>query len=145
MVCLFTCNNIKIFSQDCKKFHLYGTCMQNPGPSFRVDGQSRSSIIGIGDKFTYNVILYEKRDYKLYFCATDLFNPVHYILKDYVTSEVIYDSQKDQNPETVELSTENTRRIMIEVSVLATNAEKQVTDNFFGCIGFLLQWRAIRN
>jgi len=68
------------YSQSCNKFHLYGTCMQYPGAGFKIDGQSRSNVIGVGDKLVYNVIFYGERDYKLIFCATELFNPVHYVL-----------------------------------------------------------------
>lgn len=131
-----------VFSQNCKKFHLYGSCMQYPGASYKIDGQSRSNVIGVGDKLIYNVIFYGQRDYKLYFCATDLFNPVHYILTDGLTRELIYDSKKDAYPESIEMSFENTSNVLVEISVLAQNADKQVVDNYFGCVGFLVNWRA---
>jgi len=131
-------------SQNCKKFHLYGTCMQYSGPSYKMDMQSRSNIIGIGDKLTYNVVFYGERDYKLYFCASELFNPVHYILTDGGTGELIYDSQKDDYAEMIELSIDNTRKIMIEISVLAHKADPQVTDNYFGCVGFLMDWKPMK-
>jgi hypothetical protein len=127
--------------QSCNKFHLYGTCMQYPGAGFKIDGQSRSNVIGVGDKLVYNVIFYGERDYKLIFCATELFNPVHYVLLDAETRELIYDSKKDDYSETVELSIETTRRIMIEVSVLALNTDTQVTDDYFGCIGYLMNYK----
>ena len=130
-----------VLSQSCKKFHLYGSCMQFPGASYKMDGQSRSNVIGVGDKLIYNVIFYGKRDYKLFFCATDLFNPVHFRLMDGSTKELIYDSKKDAYPETIELSIENTRNIMVEIAVLAENADKQVVENYFGCVGFLVNWR----
>ena len=126
--------------QSCNKFHLYGTCMQYPGAGFKVDGQSRSNVIGVGDKLVYNVIFYGERDYKLIFCATELFNPVHYVLMDAETRDLIYDSKSDDYSETIELSIETTRRIMIEVSVLALNTDTQVTDDYFGCVGYLMNY-----
>jgi hypothetical protein len=136
---LFIASNI--LAQDCKKFHLYGTCMQYPGPYFKMEGQSRSNVIGVGDKLTYNVIFYGERKYKLIFCATDMFNPVKYVMTDYMTKELIYDSTNDSYPETIELAIENTRRILIEVSVLALKAEKEKIDNYFGCVGFLVYYK----
>ncbi len=132
----------EVLSQSCNKFHLYGTCMQYPGAGFKIDGQSRSNVIGVGDKLVYNVIFYGERDYKLIFCATELFNPVHYVLLDAETRDLIYDSKKDDYSETIELSIETTRRIMIEVSVLALNTDTQVTDDYFGCIGYLMNYKA---
>jgi hypothetical protein len=132
------------YSQNCTKFHLYGTCMQYPGAGYKMDGQSRSNTIGVGDKLVYNVIFYGDRSYKLIFCATDLFNPVHYVLLDSETRELIYDSKKDDYSETIELTIENTRRIMIEISVLALNADAKTTENFFGCVGFLMNYRPLK-
>jgi hypothetical protein len=136
-------STIESSAQSCNKFHLYGTCMQYPGSSFKMDGQSRSNVIGIGDKLTYNVIFYGDRKYKLIFCATELFNPVHYILTDSDTKELIYDSKKDDYSETIEVSIENTRRIMIEISVLALNADTKTTEDYFGCVGFLLHYKTL--
>jgi hypothetical protein len=134
-------SSVNALSQDCKKFHLYGNCMQYLGSFYKVDGQSRSNVIGVGDKLLYNVIFYGERDYKLYFCATDLFLPVYYVLLDDLTKEVIYDSKNDKYPESLELSIETTRRIVIEISVLALKTDKQITENYFGCVGFLLNWK----
>lgn len=137
-------STFEVLGQSCNKFHLYGTCMQYAGSFYKIDGQSRSNIIGVGDKLIYNVVFYGERDYKLYFCASDLFNPIHYILTDGLTREIIYDSKKDKYPETIELKIENTRKIMIEISVLAHNADQQLTENYFGCVGFLLQWKQMK-
>jgi hypothetical protein len=134
-------SGIHVLGQSCNKFHLYGTCMQYPGSSYKIDAQSRSNTIGVGDKLVYNVVFYGERDYKLIFCATELFNPVHYILLDPESKELIYDSKKDDYPETVELKIENTRRIMIEISVLALNTDPTVTQDYFGCVGFLMHYK----
>lgn len=127
--------------QNCNKFHLYGSCMQYAGPGFKMDGQSRSNTIGVGDKLVYNAVFYGDRDYKLYFCTSDLFKPVHFILLDGFTRELIYDNKSDDYSDFIELSVDNTRRIMIEVSVLATGTEPQFTENYFGCVGFLMNYK----
>jgi hypothetical protein len=144
LVFLTLFSTFDVISQDCKKFHLYGSCMQSTGPAYKIDGQSRSNVIGVGDKLIYNVVFYGERDYKLYFCATDLFLPVYYVLSDGVTKEVIYDSKSDNYPETTDLSIENTRRIMIEISVLGLHGDKQVLENYFGCVGVLIYWKPKR-
>jgi len=134
----------QVLSQNCNKFHLYGTCMQYPGASYKMDGQSRSNIIGIGDKLLYNVVFYGERDYKLVLCATELFNPVHYVLYNGETRELIYDSKNKDYSETVELSIDKTSRIMVEISVLGLNADKKTTEDFFGCVGLLMYYKPIK-
>jgi len=141
---LISVSTLAGFGQNCSKFHLYGTCMQYPGASYKMDGQSRSNIIGKGDKLVYNVIFYGNRNYKLFFCASELFMPVHYVLYDSETRELIFDSKDNEYAETVELAIEKTRRIMIEISVLALNADISTTENYFGCVGFLLNWKPIK-
>jgi hypothetical protein len=133
--------NPDVFTQSCNKFHLYGTCMLYPGSAYKYDAQSRSNVIGVGDKLVYNVIFYGERDYKLIFCATELFNPVHYVLTDSETKEIIFDNEKSDYVETVDLKIEFTKRIMIEVSVLALDTDKSVVDDYFGCVGLLLQYK----
>ncbi len=115
--------------------------MQYAGSFYQMDGQSRSNVIGFGDRLIYNVIFYGGKQYKIIFCATDLFMPVKYVLTDGITKEVIYENTRDNYPETIELTIENTRKILIEVSVIAKEAEKEVVENYFGCVGFLMYSR----
>ncbi len=144
IVFLISFSTLEGFSQNCNKFHLYGTCMQYPGASYKLDGQSRSNVIGVGDKLVYNVVFYGERNYKLIFCATDLFIPVQYVLYDSETRELIFDNKNSDYPETIDLNIEKTRRIMIEISVLALNANKETTEDYFGCVGFLLYWKSLK-
>ncbi len=141
---LISFSTLSGYGQNCNKFHLYGTCMQYPGASYKMDGQSRSNVIGIGDKLVYNVVFYGDRTYKMIFCASELFIPVHYVLYDGETRELLFDSKNNDYSETVELAIEKTRRIMIEISVLAFNADNSTTEDYFGCVGFLLHWKPLK-
>jgi len=129
--------------QNCKKFHLYGTCMQFPGNNFKIDGQSRSNVIGFGDKLIYSMIFYGERQYKLYFCASDEFYPVHFKLIDPATSQVIYDNTKDEYSDNVALNIEYTRKINIEMEVLAQDATEDMKLSYLGCSGVLMLWRSL--
>ena len=144
IIFLITFSGLTLKGQNCNKFHLYGSCMQYPGPYYKMDAQSRSNIIGVGDKMVYNVVFYGERNYKLIFCASELFNPVHFILTDSETRELIYDNMDNEYTETIELAIEKTRRIMIEISVLAQNADVVIAEDYFGCSGFLAYWKPIK-
>jgi signal peptidase I len=140
LICLII-TGFELNAQNCKKFHLYGKCMQYPGPFYKIEGQSRSNVIGVGDKLIYNVIFYGDRNYKLFFCTSDLFYPVHFVLVDDMSKKLIFDNSDNDYTETVELNIENTRRIWIEISVLANEAADDIADNYFGCLGFLMYWK----
>ncbi|MFW5644366.1 MAG: hypothetical protein ACOCZL_00500 [Bacteroidota bacterium] len=133
----------KLEAQDCKKFHLYGPCQQYAGPKFEYDGQSRSNVIGYGDKLIYSMIFYGEREYKLFFCTSEEFYPVHFKLIDPVSRELLYDNKEDNYSNDLSVNIEKTQRIMIELSVLAHEASPEVKRNFLGCSGLLMQWRPV--
>lgn len=134
-----------LYSQDCRKFHLYGSCMQYPGPGYKIDGQSRSNMIGFGDKLIYNVIFYGDRSYKMFFCASDQFNPVHFRITDANSHALVYDNSDEEYSEMLELDIEYTTKLMIEVTVLAHEADDEFKDNFMGCLGFLMYYKKGKN
>lgn len=127
-----------LFAQNCKKFHLYGSCMQEPGKQYDMDRQSRSNVIGYGDKLIYNMVFYGERKYKMYFCTSEEFAPVHFRIKDAFTGGLIYDNKLDNYSETVTLNNEYTRKILVEFEVKAENASDEVKMSFLGCSGILI-------
>jgi hypothetical protein len=129
----------------CKKFHLYSDCNVNPGPRFKYDGQSRSNIIGAGDKMIYNVVLYADRQYKINMCVSDQFAPVHVVLHSAVSDEVIYDNARDEYRESLTLNIENIQRLKISLEVLAEEMTEQEKLEYFGCIGMMIQYKQIDN
>jgi hypothetical protein len=136
---------VDINAQDCRKFHLYGSCMQYPGPGYKIDGQSRSNMIGVGDKLIYNVIFYGDRSYTLFFCASDKFSPVHFRITDSNSRALIFDNADEEYTEMLELEIEYTTKLMIEVSVLGHEADQEFKDNFMGCLGFLMYYKKEKN
>ncbi len=137
--------NVTAQKDNCRKFHLYGPCTQYAGPNFEYDGQSRSNVIGFGDKLIYNMIFYGERKYKIFFCTSDEFYPVHFKLIDPVSRELLYDNKDDDYPNDVTLNIEKTQRIMIEFSVLATDASPEVKMNYLGCSGVLMNWKELKD
>lgn len=136
----------ELYSQNdnCKKFHLYGPCTQYAGPRFEYDGQSRSNVIGFGDKLIYSMIFYGEREYHISFCTSEEFYPVHFKLIDPLSRELLYDNKDDDYATELSMNIEKTQRIMIEFTILAHEASQDVKMNFLGCSGLLLQWRSIK-
>ena len=123
----------------CKKFHLYSDCNVNPGPRFKYDGQSRSNIVGAGDQMIYSLVLYGDKQYKINFCTSDIFEPIHLKLMKAETDEVIYDNKDDDYLAMLTLNIDKTQRLKISVEVLASEMSEQDKLEYFGCLGMMIQ------
>ncbi len=123
----------------CKKFHLYSECNVNPGPRFKYDGQSRSNIVGAGDQMIYSLVLYGDKQYKINFCTSELFEPIHLKLIKAETDEVIYDNKDDDYLAMLTLNIDRTQRLKISVEVLANDMSEQDKLEYFGCLGMMIQ------
>ncbi len=123
----------------CKKFHLYSDCNVNPGPKFKFDGQSRSNIIGVGDQMIYSLVLYGERQYKVNFCTSDYFEPIHVKLLNAETDEIIYDNEVDDYLALLTLNIEKTQRLKVFVEILAEEMSEADKLEYFGCLGMMIQ------
>ena len=130
---------------DCKKFHLYSDCNVNPGPRFKYDGQSRSNIIGVGDQLIYSLVLYGGKQYKINFCTSEYFDPIHIMILDSETNEPIYDNKTDDYLEVLTLNIDETQRIKFSVEILAKEMSEEDKLEYFGCIGMMVQSKKIRD
>ena len=124
---------------DCKKFHLYSDCNVNPGPRFKYDGQSRSNIIGVGDQLIYSLVLYGEKQYKINFCTSEFFEPIHVKLLNAETDELMYDNKSDDYLESLTLNIDQTQRVKIAVEILARDMTEEDKLEYFGCIGMMVQ------
>lgn len=136
---LFTSSGLKAQRDDCKKFHLYGECRQYPGAKFKYDGQSRSNIIGVGDQLIYSLVLYGEKQYKIYFCTSEAFKPIHVKLMNGETGEEMYDNKVDEYIDNLTLNIDKTQRVKVSVEILADDMTAEEKLEYFGCIGMLLQ------
>jgi len=126
---------------DCKKFHFYADCNANPGPRFKYDGQSRSNIIGVGDQLIYSLVLYGDKQYKINFCTSEFFQPIHIKLLNAETNDVMYDNETDEYIQTLTLNIDQTQRLKIFVEILAENMAEEDKMEYFGCLGMMVQSR----
>jgi len=135
---------IQAQKNDCKKFHLYSDCNVNPGPRFKYDGQSRSNIIGVGDQLIYSLILYGEKQYKLNFCTSEFFAPIHVKLINAETNELMYDNESDEYLESLTLNIDKTQRIKVAVEVLASNMSEEDKLEYFGCLGLMVNSKKVK-
>ena len=131
----------QVKSQDCDMHHLEGDCRFDIQRGYKSYSQSHSSSISPQDSVEMNVIFYGQKDYILSFCTHRNLYPIHFILIDQQTKEVLYDNMEDDFLESLGLGFDVTRSLIIKVNVLARKSTDEQISEMVGCIGFLGQYK----
>jgi hypothetical protein len=100
-----------------------------------------STRISPKDTVEMNVIFYGQKDYILSFCTHRKLYPVHFVLIDQQTKEVLYDNQEDEFLESLGLGFDVTKSLTIKVNVLARLSTDEELEQNVGCLGFLIQYK----
>jgi len=132
---------VQLLSQDCDRHHIEGDCRFDLQRGYNSYSQSHSTRISPKDTVEMNVIFYGQKDYILSFCTHRKLYPVHFVLIDQQTKEVLYDNQEDEFLESLGLGFDVTRSLTIKVSVLARLSTPQELEEKIGCLGFLIQYK----
>lgn len=130
-----------VFGQFCKDFHRVGDCREDIERTYRYYDQSRSDMIGVGYTLKYNVVFYGNKNYKISFCTKNNYYPIHFRLIDVLSEKVLYDNADDDYIEALGFTMENTKQVVIELEVLAHNASDREIEEFYPCVGMLIQFK----
>jgi hypothetical protein len=130
-----------MLSQSCYNFHSQKECFGKLEKGFRIYGQSESALLIIDSTSKLPVIFYGNKDYIINVCTERGYYPVHFVLKDYETSQVLYDNMEDDYIESVGLTFEDPTKIVIEVTLLALDVEPTGFGEDDACVGVNIQWR----
>jgi len=132
---------VQLMSQDCDRHHIEGDCRFDLQRGYKSYSQSHSTRISPKDTVEMNVIFYGQKDYILSFCTHRKLYPVHFVLIDQQTQEVLYDNQEDEFLESLGLGFDVTKSLIIKVNVLARLSTAQELEENVGCLGFLIQYK----
>ncbi|MCF8226412.1 MAG: hypothetical protein K9J30_11100 [Bacteroidales bacterium] len=122
----------------CRDFLKSEQCKQFPGRKFKLNGQSRSTIIGTEDKMVYSVVLYSEMQYNIYFCTSELLKPVHFKLMNDESGDVLYDNASNNYMDYLTLKLDKTQRLKISVQILGQDMTEQEKIEFLGCLGMMI-------
>lgn len=128
-------------SQDCDNHHLEGDCRFDLQKGYKSYSQSHSTSMSPKDSVEMNVIFYGQKDYILSFCTHRKLYPIHFILIDQQTKEVLYDNKEDEFLESLGLGFDVTKSLIIKVKVLARKSTDEEIEQNVGCLGFLIQYK----
>jgi hypothetical protein len=130
-----------LIAQNCETHHLDGDCHSDLQRGYKMYSQSHSSPISPLDTVEMNVVFYGQKDYILSFCTHNKLYPIHFVLIDQQTEEVLYDNEDDDYLESLGLGFDVAKPLTIKVDVLARKStEEEITDKI-GCLGLLIQYK----
>lgn len=133
-------------SNPCQDFHRKA-CLRSPDEGFAYNGQSRSGLFAKGQQSTIKAVFYKGMDYHISVC-TETEVQANFIIKDVKTSEMLYDNSTDNNTQEIQITNENTRSVLIIVSIAGDGSgggDSKKRDMVKGqegmCAGLLIEHR----
>ncbi len=132
---------LQLHAQDCNQHHELGDCRFDLEKSFKIYSQSTSVSISPLDTIELNAIFYGQKDYIISFCTHRKLYPVHFVLIDQQTKQVLYDNEEDKYLESLGVGFDVTRSLIIRVAVLARESSEEEIKNNLGCLGMLIQYK----
>ncbi len=130
-----------LLSQNCENHHTTGDCRLDLQRGQKLYSQSKSVSMSPLDTVELNVVFYGQKDYILSFCTHKKMYPIHFVLEDQQTGQILYDNEEDKYLESLGLGFDVTKSLVIRVDVLARlSTEKEIKENV-GCLGLLIQYK----
>jgi len=128
---------VVVTAQDCTDYHQYHCLYADY--TFFYSKQSKSALFKQGQSSEIKIIAYSGEDYYIAVCAHRKFGDIRFrILEDNPGRNVIYDNASDNYSESITFTNDNTRNLIIEVSVPegedATSSDRR-------CVGVVIQFR----
>ena len=131
----------RLIAQSCENYHLDGDCQYDIRRDHKLYSQSHSSIISPLDTVEFNVVFYGQKDYILSFCTHKNLYPIHFVLIDEQSKQVLYDNKDDDYLESLGLGFDVAKPMIIRVDVIAKlSTEEEIMDKV-GCMGLLIQYK----
>ena len=128
-----------LLAQNCENHHLEGDCQYDIERGYKVYSQSHSSSISPMDSVEFNVVFYGQKDYILSFCTHKKLYPIHFVLIDQQTQQILYDNKDEGFTNSWDFSVESTDEFIVRV-IVDQNQNPEDTES--GCVSMLIGFRA---
>jgi hypothetical protein len=111
--------------------------------SFRPFSQSKSAMVEATKTYKYQVVLFGGYDYKIGLCTDRGFDPIHFRIINAEDQTVFYDNEDDEFIETCGFSNEKTKKVIFEITLLATDLKVKDIGDTRACFGIAIFWSKI--
>lgn len=132
-------------SQSCEFHHTEGDCRYDIQKSYKIYSQSKSVTLSPLDTIELNIVFYGQKDYMLSFCTHRKMYPIHFVLIDQQTDQVLYDNEDDKFLESLGVGFDVTKSLLIKINVLARESTEEEIKENIGCLGLLIQYKNYPN
>ncbi|MCK5462860.1 MAG: hypothetical protein KAI95_07575 [Bacteroidales bacterium] len=132
---------LAVMAQDCVEYHKLGDCMMDRQKGYKFYSQSKSVSMSPTDTVEINVIFYGQKDYIFSFCTHAKLYPVHFVLIDPDSGDVLYDNANDKYIESLGIGFDVSKSLTIKVDVVVRKASEEEIEQYVGCLGLLIQYR----
>ena len=127
----------------CGDFHKKA-CVGSKDDGFAYNGQSRSGLFSKGQQATVKAVFYKGMDYHISVCTEDE-SVANFTIKDARTGEVLYDNTTDNNTQEIQITNQNSKNVIINVTLAGGTDDKGKKDMIKGteglCAGLLIEHR----
>ena len=130
-----------VMAQDCADYHRLGDCMMDRERGYEIYSQSRSVGMNPTDSVQFNIVFYGQKDYIISLCTHAKLYPIHFVLIDQDSGDILYDNVNDGYIESLGIGFDVTKSLTIQVDVLARKASEEEITGYVGCLGLLIQYR----
>lgn len=134
---------ISVHGQTCYGFHTFGDCRITRSEGFQTYGQSRSALLEIRKTATFKAVFYGQRDYRVLFCTNYAYYPIHVVISNADTKEILFDNVEDDYIESVGFSIDKTQNLIFEVTILADKIDPEDSDEIRVCAGVSIYWKKV--
>lgn len=132
---------LKALSQNCDNHHTEGDCRYDIQRGHKLYSQSKSITMSPLDTVELNIVFYGQKDYILSFCTHKKMYPIHFILEDQQTGQILYDNEEDRYLESLGVGFDVTKSLVIKIDVLARQSTEEEIKENLGCLGLLIQYK----
>ena len=79
----------------CEDYFLSMSCRptSKETKNMNISSQSKSAYVLARETYSFHFMLFRKMDYKIIFCSPKKFYPLHFVLKNRNTGEVLFDNK----------------------------------------------------
>lgn len=135
--------SVSVQAQRCDDYHKTGDCKIYRMEGFESFGQSRSALLEIKKQSTFKAVFYGQRDYKVVLCTDYGYYPVHFVISNADTKEVLYDNKEDDYIESVGFTIDKTQNLIFDIIVLADDVKAKDAFDIRVCVGVNIYWRKV--
>lgn len=130
----------------CEDYFLSMYCRPSPqeAKDMNLSSQSKSAYVLARQTYSFKFMLFSKMDYRIIFCSPEKFYPIHYVLKNRETGEVLFDNKDDEYVESISISIiEESIPVQAEVTLLAEDTKFKDLRKDRTCLGVCIMYRKI--